>query len=189
MNAALACAAALALGIDEKAIRRGLETLPAVPGRLERVVAGQPFTVLVDYAHTPDALRRALAAVREHAAGRVLLVFGCGGDRDRAKRPLMGRAAAELADRAWVTNDNPRGEDPDVIAFEIVAGAPSAALAIELDRREAIALALAAARPGDAVLIAGKGHETTQTVGERVLPFDDRDVARALLLQHRGGAA
>jgi len=171
-----------------EAIRRGLETLPGVPGRLERVEAGQPFEVLVDYAHTPDALSRALAAVREHFAGRVLLVFGCGGERDRAKRPLMGRVAAELADRAWVTNDNPRGEDPAAIVSGIVAGAPSAALAIELDRREAIGLALAAARPGDAVLIAGKGHETTQTVGERVLPFDDREVARSWLLARRGGA-
>jgi UDP-N-acetylmuramoyl-L-alanyl-D-glutamate--2,6-diaminopimelate ligase len=189
MNAALAGAAALALGIDEKAIQRGLETLPGVPGRLERVAAGQPFEVLVDYAHTPDALARALAAVREHAAGRVLLVFGCGGDRDRAKRPLMGRAAAQLADRAWVTNDNPRGEDPAAIAREIVAGAPDSGLEIVLDRREAIAAALEAARPADAVLIAGKGHETTQTVGDRVLPFDDREVARALLLARPGAKA
>ena len=188
-NAAAAFAAARALGLDAGAVVAGLAAVPAVPGRLERVAAGQPFEVLVDYAHTPDALARALAAVREHAAGRVLLVFGCGGDRDRAKRPLMGRAAADLADRAWVTNDNPRGEDPAAIAREITAGAPKAGLAVELDRREAIAAALDSARPGDAVLIAGKGHETTQMVGDRVLPFDDREVARALLLARPGAKA
>ena len=152
--------------------------MPAVPGRLERIEAGQAFLVVVDYAHTPDALQRALAACREHGRGRVLLVFGCGGDRDRAKRPLMGQAAAAGSDHAWVTNDNPRGEDPETIAAEILAGAPGGALERELDRRVAIAAAVAAARPGDVVLIAGKGHETTQTIGERVMPFDDRDVAR-----------
>ena len=159
-----------------------------MPGRLERVSAGQPFDVIVDYAHTPDALARALSAVREHAPGRVLLVFGCGGDRDRGKRPLMGRAAAERADHAWVTNDNPRGEGPGAIAREIVAGAPGSALEVVLDRRAAIAAALECARPGDAVLIAGKGHETTQTVGDHVLPFDDREVARTLLAR-RGAKA
>jgi len=178
-NLAAAWTATRALGLaatldpDPAAVR--------VPGRLEPVDAGQPFLVVVDYAHTPDALARALAAVREHARGRVLLVFGCGGDRDRAKRPLMGRAAAAAADRAWVTNDNPRSEDPAAIARAIVAGAPGADLTIELDRRAAIAAALASARPGDAVLIAGKGHEITQTIGDRVTPFDDRAVARELL--------
>jgi UDP-N-acetylmuramoyl-L-alanyl-D-glutamate--2,6-diaminopimelate ligase len=152
-----------------------------VPGRLERVGGSPGFEVVVDYAHTPDALERALAAVREHASGRVLVVFGCGGDRDRTKRPVMGRIAAERADRAWVTNDNPRSEDPRAIADEIVAGAPAGRLDVVLDRREAIAAALAEARRGDLVLIAGKGHETTQTVGDRVLPFDDRAVARELL--------
>ena len=180
-NAAAAFTAAMALRIPGETIVRGLETMPAVPGRLERVDEGQPFLVVVDYAHTPDALERALDACREHGRGRVLLVFGCGGDRDRAKRPLMGRAAARGSDRAWVTNDNPRGEDPAAIAAEIVAGAPAAGLAIELDRRAAIAAAIAAAREGDVVLIAGKGHETTQTVGDRVLPFDDRAVARETL--------
>src|SRR5262249_29901879 len=171
VNAVLAYAAALALGIDGSAILEGFTKVPAVPGRLERVTAGQPFEVLVDYAHTPDALARALSAVREHFRGRVLLVFGAGGDRDRGKRPLMGRQAAALADRAWVTNDNPRSEDPEAIAREIVAGAPDSGLEIVLDRREAIAAALEDALPGDAVLIAGKGHETKQTVGDRVLPF------------------
>jgi UDP-N-acetylmuramoyl-L-alanyl-D-glutamate--2,6-diaminopimelate ligase len=180
-NAAAAMTAALVLGVDRPTVVRGLEGLAGVPGRLESVEAGQGFLVLVDYAHTPDALARALAAVREHSAGRLLLVFGCGGDRDRGKRPLMGAAAAEGADRAWITSDNPRGEDPAAIAHDIVAGAPAAGLSVMLDRREAIAAALAEARPGDAVLIAGKGHETTQTIGDRVLPFDDRAVARELL--------
>jgi UDP-N-acetylmuramoyl-L-alanyl-D-glutamate--2,6-diaminopimelate ligase len=167
--------------VSADAARRGLESMAGVPGRLERVGAGQPFDVVVDYAHTPDALERALAAVREHFAGRVLLVFGCGGDRDRAKRPRMGAVAAEHADRAWVTSDNPRSEDPSAIAQDIVAGAPHGRLALELDRRTAIAAALGAAGAGDVVLIAGKGHETTQTIGDRVLPFDDRAVARELL--------
>jgi UDP-N-acetylmuramoyl-L-alanyl-D-glutamate--2,6-diaminopimelate ligase len=143
----------------------------------------------VDYAHTPDALANVLRAARDLTHGRLHVVFGCGGDRDRAKRPLMGRAAAERADRAWVTNDNPRSEDPRAIAEQVVAGAAGAGLAIVLDRREAIAAALEAAQPGDAVLIAGKGHETTQTVGGRVLPFDDREVARALLAARRGAEA
>jgi UDP-N-acetylmuramoyl-L-alanyl-D-glutamate--2,6-diaminopimelate ligase len=182
-NAACAWTAARALGVEPAAVARGLASLRAVPGRLEPVRAGQAFTVVVDYAHTPDALERALAAAREHAGGRVLLVFGCGGDRDRAKRPVMGRIAAALADRAWVTSDNPRSEDPAAIVAEIRAGAPAGALAEVLDRRAAIAAALATARPGDVVVIAGKGHETTQTVGDTVLPFDDHEVARALLAE------
>jgi UDP-N-acetylmuramoyl-L-alanyl-D-glutamate--2,6-diaminopimelate ligase len=185
-NAAAAFTAALALRLPIETIVRGLEDMPAVPGRLERVDEGQPFRVVVDYAHTPDALERALAACREHGPGRVLLVFGCGGDRDRGKRPVMGRVAAAGADRAWVTNDNPRGEDPAAIAAEIVAGAPGGGLAVELDRRAAIAAALGDARPGDVVLIAGKGHETTQTIGASVLPFDDRAVAREALRARAG---
>jgi len=188
-NAAAAWASARALGIAPEAIARGLAASPGVPGRLQRVQAGQPFDVVVDYAHTPDALERALAACRDHAAGRVLLVFGCGGDRDRGKRPLMGAIAAARADAAWVTNDNPRSEDPAHIALEVVAGAGAAELAVVLDRREAIAAALAAARSGDVVLIAGKGHETTQTIGSQVLPFDDRDVALGLLTARTGGGA
>jgi UDP-N-acetylmuramoyl-L-alanyl-D-glutamate--2,6-diaminopimelate ligase len=180
-NAAAAIGAAAALGIPPEAVRTGLERAPAVPGRLEPVEAGQPFTVAVDYAHTPDALERVLAAARDHAPGRVLLVFGCGGDRDRAKRPVMGRVAAERADRAWVTSDNPRSEDPATIARAIVQGMGAGTAVVELDRRRAIAAALGEARRGDIVVIAGKGHETTQTIGDRVLPFDDREVARALL--------
>ena len=185
-NAAAAWGACRAIGVPPEAIARGLAGAPPVPGRLEPVEAGQPFTVVVDYAHSPDALARALTAAREHARGRVLLVFGCGGDRDRAKRPVMGAVAREQADRLWVTSDNPRSEDPAAIAAEVVAGTGPGA-DVELDRREAIASALAAAEPGDVVLIAGKGHETTQTIGDRVLPFDDRAVARELLAA-RGGA-
>ncbi len=180
-NAAAAYTAACALGVPPETAARGLEHTRGVPGRLERIEAGQRFGVVVDYAHTPDALVRALAACREHAEARVLAVFGCGGDRDRGKRPLMGAAAAQGADRAWVTNDNPRSEEPATIAAEITAGAPAGSLTIVLDRRAAIAAAFAEARPGDLVLIAGKGHETTQTMATQVLPFDDRAVARELL--------
>jgi len=186
-NAAAAFAAALALGIDPKTIMRGLESASPVPGRLERVAPGQRFEVIVDYAHTPDALVHALAALREHVNGRVLTVFGCGGDRDRGKRPLMGRAAADGSDVAWVTSDNPRSEDPAAIAADVVAGTPPGALRVELDRRAAIAAALREARAGDAVLIAGKGHETTQTFADRTVPFDDREVARELLAAGAGG--
>ncbi len=182
-NASLAFGIALALGLHPEAIRRGLESVRGVPGRLERIQEPEPFAVVVDYAHTPDALEKALAAMREHFAGRLLLVFGCGGDRDRAKRPRMGRAARTGADEVWVTSDNPRSEDPAAIAGEILAGAGGVGgpVHLELDRRAAIAAALRAAAPGDAVLIAGKGHETTQVIGGRVLPFDDRAVARGLL--------
>ena len=184
-NAAAAFGAARALDVPAATIADGLARVAGVPGRLEPVNAGQPFSVVVDYAHSPDALERTLAACRDHARGRVLVVFGCGGDRDRAKRPVMGRAAEALADRVWVTSDNPRSEDPAAIAAEVVAGMTPGVATVVLDRREAIAAALAAARSNDLVLIAGKGHETTQTIGDRVLPFDDREVARALLA---GGA-
>ncbi len=186
-NAAGAFAAARALDLPAERIVAGLEAAPGVPGRLERVPTGRPFEVVVDYAHTPDALERALAALREHSRGRLLVVFGCGGDRDRAKRPLMGRVARAGADEVWVTSDNPRSEDPAAIARAVLDGAGGAKgpVHLELDRRAAIGAALAAAREGDVVLVAGKGHETTQTIGDRVLPFDDREVARELL--HAGG--
>jgi UDP-N-acetylmuramoyl-L-alanyl-D-glutamate--2,6-diaminopimelate ligase len=178
-NAVAAAAAARALGIEEDAIKRGIEAVDRVPGRFDRVDEGQPFTVLVDYAHTPGALETALGAARELAAGaRVICVFGAGGDRDRAKRPLMGRVVAEHADVSLVTSDNPRSEDPAAIAREVVAGLD---LDVELDRRRAIERALESARPGDVVVIAGKGHERGQEIGGRMLPFDDRKVASEAL--------
>ena len=156
-----------------------------MPGRFEPVRAGQPFDVLVDFAHTPEGLRAALTAARPDGfAGRVIVVFGAGGDRDAAKRPEMGAVAATLADRIVVTSDNPRSEDPLVIIGAIIDGIEPryrGALVIEPDRRRAIAAALIEARPGDVVVIAGKGHEATQTIGDQVLAFADRDVALDLL--------
>jgi UDP-N-acetylmuramoyl-L-alanyl-D-glutamate--2,6-diaminopimelate ligase len=143
---------------------------------MEPVAAGQPFTAVVDYAHTPDALAAALVALRPAPGGRRLVVFGCGGDRDRAKRPEMGRLAAEHADLVVVTDDNPRSEDPALIRAAVLAGAHvGRSQVVEIaDRRAAIAHAVAAAQPGDVVLVAGKGHETGQEAGGRVTPFDDR---------------
>ena len=193
-----AAAVALQAGIGLDAIRDGLQSLAAVPGRFETVDAGQPFSVIVDYAHTPDSLDNVLQAARplaEAQGGRVLCVFGCGGDRDRGKRPLMGAVVARLADLAIVTSDNPRSEEPAAIIEEILEGVrsvrsegPDATL---VDRREAIARALQEAREGDVVVIAGKGHETGQQFATQTLPFDDRLVARELLeeLGHRGGRA
>jgi len=184
MNALGASAAALALGLPPSAVATGLESLPAVPGRLEPISCGQDFRVLVDYAHTPDALEKVLDLLRPLTAGSLRVVFGCGGDRDRTKRPVMGRAVASRADRLYVTSDNPRSENPEAILDEILAGVPpdrQGAMLREADRREAIRRACAECRPGDVLLIAGKGHETTQTIGERVLPFDDRAVAREIL--------
>jgi UDP-N-acetylmuramoyl-L-alanyl-D-glutamate--2,6-diaminopimelate ligase len=178
-NALAAAAAARALGVGEAAIKQGLEDVDRVPGRFERVDEGQPFTVLVDYAHTPGALETALQAARELGrGGRLICVFGAGGDRDRAKRPLMGRVVAELADVSLVTSDNPRGEDPAAIAAEVVDGLD---LEVELDRRRAIERVLESAQPGDVVVIAGKGHEQGQEIAGRKLPFDDREVAREVL--------
>jgi UDP-N-acetylmuramoyl-L-alanyl-D-glutamate--2,6-diaminopimelate ligase len=141
---------------------------------------GQPFTVLVDYAHTPDSLENVLRTGRDLAHNRLICVFGCGGDRDRGKRPLMGRIASELADLAIVTSDNPRSEEPEAIIGEIVAGA-EADVDVEPDRRDAIARAIEIAREGDVVVIAGKGHEQGQQFGDAIVPFDDRDVAREAL--------
>ncbi|MEK3882512.1 UDP-N-acetylmuramoyl-L-alanyl-D-glutamate--2,6-diaminopimelate ligase [Paenibacillus sp. PL2-23] len=182
-NALAAIAAALVEDIALEDIKRSLESIPGVPGRVESVEAGQPFAVVVDYAHTPDGLENVLRAVREFAAGRVICVFGCGGDRDRTKRPLMGGIAARLADEVIVTSDNPRTEDPSRIIGDIEAGLLEAGLAREkyaliADRREAIQKAVEMASPGDVVLIAGKGHETYQLVGGKVYDFDDRLVAK-----------
>ena len=179
-NALGAIWAARELGVDEDAIARGIEALPGVPGRFESVEAGQPFSVIVDYAHTPDSLVNVLQAARGLGPGRLIVVFGAGGDRDREKRPLMGRAAASLADRAIVTTDNPRSEDPAAIAADVAHGK----LEIVLDRRAAIEAALADARPGDIVVIAGKGADTEMEIEGGNVAFDDRLVTRELL----GGA-
>ena len=188
VNALAAAATALLAGFELDAVVAGLERPIVVPGRMERVDAGQDFTVLVDYAHTPDALDNALGAARELAGpgARVIVVFGCGGDRDRAKRPLMGEIAARLADRTYVTTDNSRSEDPAAIVEEILAGVPAGGVGGDvvtvLDRRAAIHDAIADARPGDVVVVAGKGHETGQTADGHTTPFDDRLVARAELV-------
>ena len=177
-NALAAAAAARALGIDAAAVKQGLEAVERVPGRFDAVDEGQPFAVVVDYAHTPGALETVLEAARDLAGGRVICVFGAGGDRDRAKRPLMGQVVAELADVALVTSDNPRSEDPAAIAADVVDGLD---LEVELDRRRAIERALETAQEGDVVVIAGKGHEQGQEIAGRKLPFDDREVAREAL--------
>jgi UDP-N-acetylmuramoyl-L-alanyl-D-glutamate--2,6-diaminopimelate ligase len=178
-NALGAATAALQLGVDPEAIAQGLEAAPPIPGRFEPVTAGQPFAVLVDYAHTPEGLEQVLGAVRETADGRVIVVFGAGGDRDLEKRPAMGEVATRLADVAVLTSDNPRSEDPAIIIEDVRAGVRrSEVLRVEPDRRAAIALALDQAGPGDVVVLAGKGHETTQQFAEDVVPFDDREVAR-----------
>lgn len=179
-NALVAAGVATALGVSPDAVRVGLEQCPQVPGRFE-VVRSPRGTVVVDYAHTPEAIEAAIEAARKVGTGRVLAVFGAGGDRDRDKRPLMG-AAGCLADLAIVTNDNPRSEDPDDIAAQIVAGMPEGCEAIvELDRRRALELAVARAGPGDTVLLLGKGHEPGQVFADHVEPFDDRSEAVRVL--------
>jgi len=211
-NALCALAAAEATGLDLDAAAAGVTALAGVPGRLEPVEAGQPFGVFVDYAHTPDSLANVLAAARRLAdddrhtgvagghrrpmtggpAGRVLVVIGCGGDRDAGKRPLMGATAAALADVAVLTSDNPRGEDPRAILAAMADGARTVAGArwtVEEDRRTAIAAALGEAAAGDIVVIAGKGHETSQEFADRVVPFDDRTVAAEALAARDGAGA
>jgi UDP-N-acetylmuramoyl-L-alanyl-D-glutamate--2,6-diaminopimelate ligase len=179
-NALAAAATDLAAGGTLTRVAAGLASAPMAPGRLEPVDGGQPFTVLVDYAHTPDALVHAVGAARDLAGTRrVAVVFGCGGDRDVEKRPAMGEAAA-AGDLVVVTSDNPRSEDPAQIAAAARGGVERAGgkPIVELDRRAAVRIALQWAEPGDVVLIAGKGHETSQTIGDRVVAFDDRVVAR-----------
>jgi UDP-N-acetylmuramoyl-L-alanyl-D-glutamate--2,6-diaminopimelate ligase len=193
-NALAALAAVLVSGASPSHALGGLALASSAPGRLERVdTDSSAARVFVDYAHTEDALRKVLSTVREGLeaegrrrgdhGGRLLCVFGCGGDRDRGKRAPMGRAAGDLADLVFLTSDNPRSEDPRAIADEVLVGlqGTSAQVVVELDRRAAIQAALSAARPHDVVLIAGKGHETTQTIGARVHAFDDRAVAAELL--------
>jgi UDP-N-acetylmuramoyl-L-alanyl-D-glutamate--2,6-diaminopimelate ligase len=190
VNVLGAVAAGRLLGLPDEAIARGVTHLAGVPGRFQAVDEGQPFTVLVDYAHTPDALANVLAAAREITRGRLVCVFGCGGDRDRAKRPLMGETAAALADRVVVTSDNPRSEDPLAIIDEILAGTGRGpGVEVELDRREAIRLAIGEAREGDTVLIAGKGHEQGQTFADRTVPFSDLEEASDALRRLAAGAS
>jgi len=186
-NVVTAAALARVAGLDWPAISRGLEGAYAPPGRLEPIEEGQPFPVFVDYAHTPEALETVLQAVRELTSGRLIVVFGCGGDRDRSKRPKMGAAAAGLANLAVITSDNPRSEEPQAIIAEILQGVSEGQTIVEPDRARAIETAVRLAQPGDLVLIAGKGHETYQQFADRTIPFDDREVARAALRKMLGG--
>ena len=182
-NILAACGAGFSYGIPPETIARGIADLRAVPGRFERVDEGQPFVVVVDYAHTDDALRNAIAVARGLNPKRVITVFGCGGDRDRAKRPLMGQAAAEASDLVVLTSDNPRSEDPLAIMNDALVGIRRKDVphVVEPDRAAAIARALKEARPGDIVILAGKGHETYQVLKDKTIPFDDRAVAREVL--------
>jgi UDP-N-acetylmuramoyl-L-alanyl-D-glutamate--2,6-diaminopimelate ligase len=179
-NALVAVGCALALGLPLETIASGLESAPQVPGRLERIDEGQAFAVLVDYAHTPDGLANAIAAVRGATTGRVITVFGCGGDRDPDKRALMGHVAGSSSDIVVLTSDNPRSEDPVGIIIQIEDGlaGTGAQRRVEVDRRAAIALALSLAEPGDSVLVAGKGHEDYQIFADRTIHFDDREIVR-----------
>ncbi len=193
-NAQLAAEAAVVLGIPPHVVAEGLSSAPPVPGRMEVIdTAGLGFSVLVDYAHTPAALEAVLTEARRVAAaatGRTIVVFGCGGDRDAMKRPAMGGAAARGADLVVVTSDNPRHEDPGEIIDEVLRGVvPPAELLVEPDRRRAVERAIRRARPGDVVVVAGKGHETVQVVGDRRLPFDDRAMAAEVLESLRSGRA
>lgn len=182
-NILAACCAGLSHDIEVDAIIRGIAECRAVPGRFERVDEGQPFTVVVDYAHTDDALKNVISIARGLAPERIITIFGCGGDRDRAKRPLMGQVAAELSDFVIVTSDNPRSEDPLAIINDALVGVRrrDTRHLVEPDRAAAIHRAMMEARPGDIVIIAGKGHETYQTLKDRTIPFDDRQVARDVL--------
>ena len=184
-NALVAVGCCLAIGMADDEVAAALESLPGIPGRFELIPG--PVQVVVDYAHTPEGIRSAVSAAREMSQGRVLVVVGAGGDRDRRKRPLMGEMAS-LADVAVLTSDNPRSEDPQSIVDEVAAGADPGRVVIEVDRRSAIELAVDMAEPGDLVLVLGKGHETGQEIGGAVLPFDDRVVVREIFAQREGSA-
>ena len=179
-NALVAAGCCLGLGLDVEEVVAGLEVVGPVPGRFELVSGSFPVHVVVDYAHTPEGIHQAITVARDLAMGRVIAVFGAGGDRDREKRPLMGRAATE-ADLSVLTSDNPRSEDPEAIIREVRAGSEGSGVIVEADRRRAIDHAIRAASPGDVVLILGKGHETGQEIRDRILPFDDKLVAMAIL--------
>jgi UDP-N-acetylmuramoyl-L-alanyl-D-glutamate--2,6-diaminopimelate ligase len=180
MNCLAAAGAASSLGVDPAAIREGINSVSRVAGRLEPVDEGQPFTVLVDYAHTDHALLNVLKSIRTFSGNRrITTLIGCGGDRDRAKRPRMGRVASDLSDHVVITSDNPRSEDPMAIVRDILAGLEGRTnFEVQVDRRKAISAALRDARPTDIVLVAGKGHETYQIISGVVVPFDDRQVVR-----------
>jgi UDP-N-acetylmuramoyl-L-alanyl-D-glutamate--2,6-diaminopimelate ligase len=183
-NILAAVGAGVALDLPREVIASGVAQLSSVPGRFERIDAAQPFQVVVDYAHTDDALRNLLAAAKElNPSGRIITLFGCGGDRDRTKRPLMGEAAGRLSDIVVLTSDNPRSEDPLLIINDVIVGVQraNAKCLVEPDRERAIEMALDQARPGDIVLLAGKGHETSQVMRDRTIDFDDREVARRIL--------
>ena len=185
-NILAAIGAGVALHLSREVIAAGIHQLSAVPGRFERIEEGQPFLVVVDYAHTDDALRNLLATARElNPAGRIITLFGCGGDRDRTKRPLMGEAAGRVSDIVVLTSDNPRSEDPLLIINDAIVGLQrtKAKLVVEPDRQKAVEAALDVARAGDIVLLAGKGHETVQVLRDRSIEFDDREVARRILRQ------
>jgi UDP-N-acetylmuramoyl-L-alanyl-D-glutamate--2,6-diaminopimelate ligase len=184
-NVLAAVCVSVGLGLEFEHIRNGIEALQGVPGRMEAVDCGQSFTVLVDYAHTPDALEKALETISQLPHGKVITVFGCGGDRDKSKRPVMGGIAARLSDLVFATSDNPRSEDPKQILAEIEPGLQrgKARYRLIVDRGEAIVESIHSAQRGDVVLIAGKGHEDYQVIGSKTVPFDDRDVARQILTQ------
>ena len=183
-NIMAALAGGIALGVEVDALREGIAQVPRVPGRFEHIDEGQAFGVLVDYAHTPAGLQTVLEAARELTQGRLMCVFGCGGDRDAGKRPLMGRIAEELADLVFLTSDNPRSESPEQILDEILQGmSQTRGIHADVDRRVAIEEALSEARAGDLVVIAGKGDEPYQLLADGAVDFDDRQVARELLRQ------
>jgi UDP-N-acetylmuramoyl-L-alanyl-D-glutamate--2,6-diaminopimelate ligase len=181
-NALTACGLALSCGLSLKTIKAGLESVDTVAGRFELVPGNRDFEVVVDYAHTPEELERVLATAKELTSGRLITVFGCGGDRDRTKRPLMGKAVARYSDEIIVTSDNPRTEQPLSIIDDILPGLHGRSYQVTADRREAIFQAVKLARKGDLVMIAGKGHEDYQIIGTQKLHFDDREVAREALL-------
>jgi UDP-N-acetylmuramoyl-L-alanyl-D-glutamate--2,6-diaminopimelate ligase len=189
-NILAAVGAGVALHLSPDIIAAGIAELSAVPGRFERIDLGQPFLVIVDYAHTDDALRNLMATAKQvHPEGRLITLFGCGGDRDRSKRPLMGEVAGRSSDIVVLTSDNPRSEDPLLIINDVIVGLQrtNAKCLVEPDRKKAIEIALDQARPGDTVLLAGKGHETYQVLRDRTIDFDDREVAREVLRQQGYG--
>jgi UDP-N-acetylmuramoyl-L-alanyl-D-glutamate--2,6-diaminopimelate ligase len=185
-NCLAAAAACLIEGVPLSSIKASLEAVAGVSGRFERVDIGQDYTVIVDYAHTPDSLKNVLETAQEFTGGRIYCIVGCGGDRDRGKRPLMAQIAVQYTDFAIFTADNPRSEDPEQIIADMLAGLPAVspkgtAWRAITDRREAIEYAVSRAQKGDCILIAGKGHETYQIIKGQVFPFDDREVAKAAI--------